>query len=209
MKKVIQLLLVLISLQSAYGQDFEGKMTYRNTFKSRIAGMTDEQLTAFMGTTQEYFTNGHDYKSMTKGSPLLWQLYINSENKLYNKPVNAESAIWIDGASNTDEVLKAEINKGVTEVLGYRCDELILTCKSGIQKYYYSPEFKANPELFMKHKYGNYYYVLSRTHALPLKLVVETAQFSMESIVQEIKPMKLENSVFELPANLKLVKSPD
>ena len=39
-------------------------------------------------------------------------------------------------------------------------------------------------------------------------MIVETAQFRMESTVQDIKPMKLDKSVFELPANLKLVKSP-
>ena len=208
MKKVFQFLLIFLSLKSAYGQAFEGKMTYLNTFKSRIAGMSDEQMAAIMGTTQEYFTNGRDYKSMTKGSALLWQIYINSDNKLYNKPANAETVTWIDGASNADEVQKSEINKGVTEVLGYKCDELILTCKSGIQKYYFNPEFKVDPELFVKHQYGNYYYVLSRTQALPLKMIVETAQFRMESTVQDIKPMKLDKSVFELPVNLKVVKSP-
>ena len=91
-----------------------------------------------MGTTQEYLIKDGNYKSSANGTFFQWQLYINKDNKLYNKMSNSPTIFWNDGSVNPDEVIKAEINQGVIEILGYQCDELILTCKSGIQKYYFS-----------------------------------------------------------------------
>jgi hypothetical protein len=137
-----------------------------------------------------------------------WQLYINKDNKLYNKMSNNPALLWNDGGINTDEVLKAELNKAAAEVLGYKCDELILTCKSGIQKYYFNASLPIDSKLYTRHLFGNWYEFLSRSNALPLKLVVDNAQFSWQSIATEVIPMKLEAVVFTLPADAKTMKSP-
>ena len=89
--------------------------------------MTDHQWTSVMGSTQEYLIKGSDYKSIANGTLVQWQLYINKDNKLYNKMSNSETAFWNDASVQGDEVLKVEVNKGVTEILGYKCDEVILT----------------------------------------------------------------------------------
>ena len=121
---------------------------------------------------------------------------------------NSETLLWNDGATNPDEVLKAELNKGVTEILGYKCDELILTCKSGTQKYYFNSKLSVDPDLFVNHKFGNWYDYLVKSNSLPLKSLVDNGQFSLESTATEVKPMKLDDNFFELPANSKAMKSP-
>ena len=121
---------------------------------------------------------------------------------------NSEVFLWNDGATNPDEVLKSELNKEVTEILGYKCDELILTCKSGIQKYYFNSKLSVDAKLFVNHKFGNWYDFVSKANALPLKSVIENAQFSLESIATNITEMKLDNSFFALPMNSKSMKSP-
>jgi hypothetical protein len=155
MKTLTFLIATLLTIAS-FGQSFEGKIIYKNTYKSKLPNLTDEQFTSMLGTTQTYFIKGGDYKSETNGTFVLWQLYVNKDNKLYNKMANSETLLWNDGAINSDTVLKAEFNKGVTEIVGYKCDELILTCKSGIQKYYFNSKLSVDPTVFLNHKFGNW-----------------------------------------------------
>ena len=207
MKYLAFLLQLFLSINS-FGQSFEGEIIYMNTYKSKMPAVTDEQFVAMMGSRQEYYIKGGDYKSVVNGTFMQWQLYINKNNKLYNKMSNNAALLWNDGAINTDEVLKADLNKAVTEILGYKCDELVLTCKSGVQKYYFNASLAIDSKLYTRHLFGNWYEFLSRSNALPLKLVVDTAQFSWESIATEIKPLSLDAQFFALPADAKTMKSP-
>jgi hypothetical protein len=208
MKKSLFVFLFTLIGATLFAQSFEGKITYKNSFKSNTPSITDEQFNAMMGTTHEYFIKGGSYKTVSNGEFMQWQQYVNSDNKLYTKMANSEAAYWNDGAINQDEVLKAEINKGVADVLGYQCDEVILTCKSGVQKYYYSSQFPVDASVFAKHKYGNWYEFISRSKSLPLKIVMETPQFLYEGIAVEVKPMQLDKEMFLLPANIETTKSP-
>ncbi|WP_211289892.1 hypothetical protein [Hymenobacter chitinivorans] len=189
-------------------QNFEGRVLYANTYKSKLPNVTDQQWNDMMGTTQEYFVKGGSYKSVANGKLMQWQLFPGTDNKLYTKMGNAEAAIWNDATVNPDEVLKAEVKKNAATILGYQCDELTLTCKSGVQKYYFSSKLALDPKLYENHKLGNWYDMLKNTKALPLKFVVDTPQFSMESTATEVKPMKLTAATFELPAGVQTVKSP-
>jgi len=208
MKKTISIIFTVLISMTVFGQSFEGKILYTNSYKSKIPKMTDQQWTAMMGSTQEYLIKGGDYKSIVNGTLVQWQLYVNKDNKLYNKMSNSKTVFWNDGNTNSDSVLNVEINKGVTEILGYKCDEVILTCKSGVQKYYFNSKLSVDTKLFTNHKFGNWYDYLSKTNSLPLKSIIETAQFTMESVATEVKPMKLDTKTFELPTGIKTEKSP-
>lgn len=208
MIKIIAFVVAAFLSLVSYGQHFEGKIVYKNSYTSKTPGVTDEQFNSMLGSVQEYYFKDGDYKSVFNGSILESQFYINKDNKLYSKMSNAEEFLWNDMSINPDEVLKSELNKGVVDILGYKCDELILTCKSGTQKYYFNSKFSVNTEMFKNHKLGNFYEVLSRTNSMPLKVIMETEQFVVESIATQIIPTKLEKSFFELPANAKTIKSP-
>jgi hypothetical protein len=191
-----------------YGQTFEGKIVYRNTYKSHLPNVSDELFTSMMGSTQEYLIKGGNYLSRANGTVMQWQLYLNKDNKLYNKVSNSETVMWNDGSINTDSVLKVEVKKGVIEILGYKCDEVILTCKSGIQKYYFSPKLGVDISLYSKHLYGNWYDYLKASKALPLKITIENQQFEMESVAIEVTPMKVNDKELRLPENVQTAKSP-
>jgi hypothetical protein len=206
-KTIISIIASLFAVVS-FAQNFEGKIVYKNIYKSKAANISDDQFTAMMGSAQEYYIKDGDYKSIANGTFFQWQLYVNKENKLYTKMVSSESLLWNDGAANSDEVLKTEINKSVIEILGYKCDELILTCKSGTQKYYFNATLSVDKKIFANHKYGNWFAFLSNSNSLPLKSIVESKDFVLESIATEVLPLKLEKVFFELPANAKTIKSP-
>ena len=208
MKKILTIALTILTVATVFGQSFEGKITYQNSFKSKLPNMKDEQFNSMMGTKQEYYIKGGDYKSVTNGTFSQWQLYINKDNKLYNKMSNSETILWNDCSVNDDSIISSKVNKGVIEILGYKCDELVLTCKTGTQKYYFNSKLGVDTKLFANHKYGNWYDYLKQANALPLKMIIDNQQFTMESVATEIKPMKLDDKEFQLPANAKTGKSP-
>jgi len=208
MKKIIGCLLALAVTVISFAQSFEGEIVYKNSYKSKMPALSDDQFNAMMGSQLEYFIKDGNYKTVANGSMFQWQLYINESNKLYTKVSNSETIVWNDVLQNPDSVLKAETKKEVIEILGYMCDELVLTCRSGVQKYYFNSKLPADSKLFVSHKIGNWYNFLAASNALPLKSVIETSQFILESVAIEIKPMKMEKKFFELPADAKTMKSP-
>lgn len=210
MKKIFTLsaAIVLFSICAA-AQTFEGKIVYQNKFRSKIPNVTDEMLSAMMGNKQEFFVKGGDYKSVTNGQMVQWQMYLNKDNKLYTKTAMGPVIYWNDANENADEIIKTELNKGVLEVAGYKCDELVLTTKSGVQKFYFNENVAiVNPEFFKNHKFGNWYEVMSRTRSLPLKMSIQSSQFSLENIAQDIIPEKLDPELFKLPEGAALEKNP-
>jgi hypothetical protein len=207
MIKSFKLLLpVLLIYSAAFGQQFEGKITYQNTYKSKIPNLPDKQFSTMLGTTQEYFIKGGNYKSVTNGTVAQWQIYINAENRIYNKSSNTETISWDDASMNDDSVISVEEKKGATMVLGRKCDELILKCKNGIEKYYFDPTLGVNTELYKNHQYGNWYAYLKYANAVPLKMIIGSKLFSMESVATQVEEMKLEDNVFQLPENAKIIK---
>ena len=201
------LLMGFISM-SLSAQNFEGEIIYQNAYQSKIAGLTDEKFTALMGTEQDYFIKGASYKSVINGTLAQWQLYDPGENKLYTKMSNSDSAFWDNAAINPDSVISFSLNKAVANFLGYTCDELILNCKSGTQKYYFNTKLGIDPAKCVNHKYGNWYDYVLNSKSVPLKMEVDNAQFVMTSIAVEIKPSKLDSSIFQLPPGIQTGKSP-
>ncbi|HEX8327973.1 MAG TPA: hypothetical protein VF629_10565 [Hymenobacter sp.] len=208
MKHTLILILSLFTAVASWAQSFEGEIIYANTYKSKAPNVTDEQWSSMMGNTYNYYIKGAQYKSVANGQLVQWQLYRSADNKLHSKLANSEAAFWNDGGVNEDTVLKSEIKKGAVEILGYKCDELTLTCKNGVQKYYYSSKLAVDPKLYVNHKFGNWYDMLMLTKSMPLKMIVDAPQFSMESVATAVKPAKLEDKFFELPAGMQTQKSP-
>ncbi|MCH5598643.1 hypothetical protein [Niabella ginsengisoli] len=55
MKKTFIFLIATLFAITSFGQTFEGKIIYKNTYKSKMPNVTDDQFTAMMGSIQEYF----------------------------------------------------------------------------------------------------------------------------------------------------------
>ena len=187
---------------------FEGKITYANTYKSKNMLMPSAMWNSMMGSQGEYYIKGGNYKLESNGTLNQWQLYIQSENMIYSKISSSSSIYFNEGEENKDEIHEFELNKNVLEVLGYICDEIILTCKSGVQKFYYNEEIGVDPKLFEKHKFVNWYDFVKESNALPLKRLVNSTHFTMESIATEITPMNLDDEMFKLPEGADIKKNP-
>ncbi|MBK8052026.1 MAG: hypothetical protein IPK35_01765 [Saprospiraceae bacterium] len=207
MRNLLTLFLAIIAI-IVYGQTFEGKITYQNSYKSKLPNVQDQQFNSMMGTVQEYIIKEGNYKSSFNGTLIKWQLYINKDNKLYNKIANSETILWNVGNINPDSVISVEINKGVVDILGYKCDEVKMNCKSGVQKYYFNQKIGVDIALFKNHFYGNWYEYLNVSQSLPLKSIIDTQQFNLVSEAISLQEMKLDAKEFQLPENAKTAKSP-
>jgi hypothetical protein len=208
MKSAFFAIFLVFSCFLVSGQSFEGEIIYHNTYKSKQPAVSNDQLNGALGATENYYIKGGNYKAEVNGALMQWQLYVNSDNKLYSKLATSPIILWNDGATNDDEVLSTELHKDAVDILGYKCDELVLKCKSGIQKYYFSTKLPVDSKLFSRHQYGNWYAYLSKANAIPLKMVIENERFNMESIATELKPMTLDNIMFILPQGVQLMKNP-
>ena len=208
MRQIATFLLSSVLYISASAQNFEGKIIYSNVYKSKSQGVTDEQLTAMMGSEQEYYIKDGNYKSILNGTLLQWQLFINTENKLYTKMANSENAFWNDVTVGSEEVQKIEVNKEVLKVLGYKCDEVVLTTKSSVHRYYFNAAVNVDPRLFSSHKFGNWSDFISASNALPLKYNADLPQFTLESTATNVTPTKLDQQFFSLPTDMKIMKNP-
>ena len=53
--KLLLLVLSLISL-TGFAQNFEGKIVYKNSYKSKVPNFSDEQFTTAAGVHVDYYT---------------------------------------------------------------------------------------------------------------------------------------------------------
>ena len=71
MRKLFFFIGFLFLQAAAMAQPFEGKIVYENKYKSKLPNVTDEQLTAMMGSKQDYFVKSGNYKIATNGRYML------------------------------------------------------------------------------------------------------------------------------------------
>jgi hypothetical protein len=200
--------LLFLFPMACIAQNFEGEIEYQVHYTSRMASISDTQLSKAMGDKSTYFTSAGNYKSVSNGTVLNWQLYIHAENKIYNKFANGHVQ-WINAWTDHDSVFNFNVKRNAATIMGYTCDELTLFCRSGLQIYYYSSRFKMDPKLFAKHRYGNYAAYLAEAGAIPLKFIVSSKELKIEEVAVGIKPQKLDPGVFTLPQGIAPTPSPE
>lgn len=201
---LFSLLLLTVQVQA---QSFESEIIYSNHFTSKMKNFTDEQLNTMMGTKQEYFIKGGNYKSFLNGQSVTMQLYDYNANRIYNRTPKSDTLYWFDASVNTDGVESYEIKKGAGKILGNQCDVIIMKTKTGTTSIYYTAKYKVDSKLYINHNYSNWAFYVGKTKAVPLKIVIETNQFKMESTATEIKPMKLGQEYFDIDAKTPTKKS--
>lgn len=194
----LSILLLFFCCMNIHSQIFEGIFTYSINYESKSSNITSDQLNSLMGTKQWYAIKGGNYKSVFNGDFIKLQIYRNDENRNYNLTAKSDTLYYEDYSKNKDKALSYEIKKNQDTIMGIPCDLIIVKTKKSKISFYYSSDYKVSPESFKGHNYGNWHYIVSKTKALPLKTVTETEQFIMTSIATEVKPMQLNDNVFEI-----------
>lgn len=194
-------LLVLVFLAATItssAQVFEGKIIYSNTYQSKLPNLQGEQLNSMMGTNQEYCIKGNNYKSLFNGEFMRMQIYRGDQNKSYTLTAKSDTLLWEDYKKNKDVAVSFTMQKSKDTVMNIPCDVIIVSTPKSTTYYYYNKKYGVDPKLFLKHNYGNWYYIISKTKALPLKTVYETGEFILTSTAVKITPMQLDKKAFDI-----------
>jgi len=200
MKRKTALLFLLLVSTTVFTQNFEGKIVYKNSCKSKNPEWKLEYCQMITDSLQVFYYKNGDYKYDTPNSNK-WTSYINAENKVYTKPEKKDKAYFTDASKNDDEILETQLNPKAIKILGYDCDELVVKCKSSIQKYYFNSVTSVNPKLFEKHIYGNLNKIMAITKSIPLKeiFIFEEQDLELESLAVEIIKTEVMEDTFIIP----------
>ncbi|PQJ10350.1 hypothetical protein CJD36_010255 [Flavipsychrobacter stenotrophus] len=204
--KLLVLVLSLISF-TGFAQNFEGKIVYKNTYNSRIPNVTAEQLATAAGATEEYYIKGNNYKIVLDGTYMKGVTYIGAENKAFTSLGISDSLYWQDYSTYTDTPIKYEIKKDAAYVMGLLCDVIIITTQKSKISCYYNTKYAVNPELYKHHIDGHWYYIISKTNALPLKTITENQMLTIINTAVSVTPEKLNNKLFDVKDRTKLAKA--
>ena len=199
---------LIITISNVNAQSFEGVITYQNTYKSKVPSFTDQQWQSIVGSQNEYYIKGGNYKSVMNGSVIASYLYLSKDNKLYSEFQDGNIMYWSDASINKDSVISFELKKNAVRILSYNCDELILHTRQGTEVYDFAPGLVVDPTLYAHHNFGNWNYYLKIAKAMPLRMVIEQDQVIITSEATSVRPLKLDSDFFLLPADINLVKSP-
>lgn len=181
-------------------QVFEGKIIFKNSYEWKADdGLTTEQFTMYMGDMVEYYFKGSFYKSISNGMYYNEQTYSPKENKLYNLINGSDTLIWINGAINSDTIVNYSIEDSDEVIFGFKCKLFKIETTQGTSEYYFSNEFKLNPDPYVNHHYGNFSLVTSETLAHSLKIIIKNKYANMIFEAVGIEEIKLEDSFFEVP----------
>ena len=189
-------------------QYFEGKIVYELNYQTDNNAMSNQQWQTSLGSKQVYVIKGGNYKSSVNGVLVDWELYVNSENRVYQKLGESEVAFWSDAAANPDSIYSIDINKKAAKILDYKCDEITMKTSSGVQKLYFNKSLKVDPALYENHHYGNWSAYLKAAGALPLKMIVITEDLTIESTAIEVLEMAIDDSELTLPEGMPIQESP-
>lgn len=198
MKSVLYILLLLVISEKVKAQNFEGEIIYLNSYKSKIPNLSNEKLTLMLGSRQEYYICGGNYKSEANGSIINTQLYDYKTNRLFNKTPKSDTLFWIDASKINDTIISYEVKKNVSSILGYACDLLTIKTKYSTSMYYYTESLALDKGKYINHNFGNWAFYTSKTGSIPLKIVIANNQFEMESLATEIISLRLDEKYFSL-----------
>lgn len=201
---LLNYIVILLTVGNINAQSFEGVVLYQNKYQSKSPDVSNEQLTSNFGSKQkELISSTGDYKNVFNGSIIKEQLYKSDENKAYT--LLASSDIWYyeDYGKNKDKALSFEFSENADTILGLNCNVINVKTETGYIKFFFNDKYKIEPELYNKHLYGNWYYIISKTKSIPLKVIYDTPKFTMISEAVSVEEQELDEADFRLPINAK------
>jgi hypothetical protein len=200
MKQKLITLLVISTIKISFAQNFEGRVTYKNIFESKLENVTAQKFSEMIGSKQDYFIKNGNYLSVTNGQLSSVMLYNNINNIVYSKSSFSDTIACLDAFLEANKIVSSEITNTEEKVLGLKCKKLLMISSNGTTyTYYFNNKYKIDSKYFTKHNFNHWYLYLIKTGSLPLKTIIENKQFKMTTIATEVNAIKLEDSKFALP----------
>ena len=188
---------------------FEGKIIYKNSAQSKNTSFTSEDLLRLSGDSSIFYFKNGNFRQDYDAKNLKQEFYIQKDNRGYIRENNSDTLFWYDRSNPGTEILKHELNKNRSEILGIKCDELILYYQNKTITYYFnSDSLKINPKWYELFTDLNKNFTSKKMGVLFLKCQLEYPDAIFQLTATSIVHEKLDNTFFQIPSNAVLIKVP-
>lgn len=229
--KTLLLTTLLLWTGVAFGQSFEGTLTYYSEIdileKFKKMGLTKEMLVEKMKEDGSYTDTGKtsykkgNYYSVLNSNPKTRLVYRSGENKLYVMHDGSDVCSVTDVTIDLEFTMTGKmptVQKLDTTVVvnGATCNIVRVKWGSGTYDYYYDPtKLSADPGLFAKHTYDGWAEFLKISRALPVRIVkTVNGMMTVTQTLVSTKAGTVDEKVFSIPTlvpdkELNIIKMPN
>ena len=204
-KLILSLLSLFIAFNSFAGKDFEGFIKYKMNFTAKVSGVNIEDLEKELGTSVYAHYKEGFYKEISNSSWMSLQLYRHDSAALFFKN-HVTDTVFMKVATNDEPIedFSYAIEENADTILGNVCNKLTVTDKHGTKSFYYSSNYPIDPKHYETFTNANKNQIVKLMKAIYLRLTMSYQLFTVDIEATEIKPMKLEDEMFEIPEGAKI-----
>ena len=199
MKNWILILPFVICFQS-YTQNFEGIISYKTNYESKMEGITAKEMfgqKSSLDTT--YFKDGF-YLNKSTTEFMSYQLWRSMDTMQYFKNESSQDTIWFDKTNShptTFDSARVEVN--ADKIMGYICNKLIVYRGNTTYTYYYSTDFKLDPSHYHQFSNGSKFEIIKLMKSPYLRLKISSPSNGLDMIAVKVNITSLTTKVFEVP----------
>ncbi len=201
-KSVFQFFILTWSLQACRNeQSFEGVIRYQHAIESCSPRYPLGMLKSTVDTASTYYYRSGNYKWVNESALFAEDLYLAAENRNYFK-VGGGDVYYGEGSEQNEDILGYSMKENQERILGYRCDLLDLVTRSRkdhsivYRSIWYSPQIRIDSSAFSKLQYLSHDFIASKTHSIPLRIVMQNPEFSITWEAVSVEFQELNDSLF-------------
>lgn len=215
MKRQILIGLVLLITSTAFGQNFEGWITYKIEMENPYPGMMPDSIwqesikkqwgeRGYM--VQKYFYKNGDYISEIEiGKQNGYQAYNPKDGLLYSWQEDSDTAITLNSKKYMDEFIEIVHPEKTDTIFNILCKSIVVKSKMGeMTLWYNSSYFKMDPKYYIGHIYGHWEQILEEIGCLPLKM----EQASLTQTIIDFKEEAIDKNKFTIPTFKEIIVNP-
>ena len=199
----------MITSLNTIGQNqkyFEGKISYKFTFKSDKIANSEKLLTPIFGNGSILYFREGNYRHEYDGGLFEFDLYRKADNKFYQKKWNNDTIYWNDCGIPGEKVQDFQFTPKTDTILGIICDRLFIKYNDNSEIHYYnSDSIRTNPVWFENFIFNDENLIDRKEKSIYLKNEQFFDSFTIIENATKITTEVISTDKFKLPTNPILV----
>ena len=202
------LAIMFINISCVTKKPFSGIVHYELSYTSNMPEiLSSDSLTKLYGKSKIFYIQDSFYKYEMNGNLATFSIYDPSNQIIYNKSRDTDTVYYFDATKKSrDSILSFSLSKKSDVINGILCDKLVLQSKYSNTTYYFNTKYSIDPSNFENHSYDNWYYYLTISKSLPLKVSYKNSMYSYTMTFTRMKHELIEKKYFYIDTNSILIK---
>jgi hypothetical protein len=200
--KTLIILIILISQNLIFSQDFEGEIIYELKYYNAENGeeIKDPNLKELLGTKSILLVKDGYNKQSFNSTYMSKQIFSPKDDRFYfrNQQVN-DTLYYHDLKKDSNTNFKLKTEKLTVKILGYTCKKTTYKDSLVSADYYFASELKSDPKYFKNYKIGNRNRIQEKMKSLCLRYDFYIENLIIRATAIVLNERKLTNKELELP----------